>query len=158
MVNLGLWQEKIKNTLSPPIKSKQTGETLPLSCKWAVQEANLFALSYLIHTSPRQRSERRLCSNPPLLIPPSLHSSLLHPSPLPPSLLLSIPGYYLSSAGPCLPAHFCSECNAKKKKSQSEFTQQQLWSSSGFFLYLSVLCVYHIKKTQTDSLQAEDGE
>lgn len=100
-----------KKKHSLPIKSKQTGETLALSCKWTMQEANLFALSYLIHSSPRQHSERRLCSNPPLLIPPSLHPSLLHPPPLPPS----IPGYYLSSAGPCFPAHFPSEFSAKKK-------------------------------------------
>lgn len=80
MANLGLWQKRKKNTLYP-IKSKQTGETLALSCKWSVQEANLFALSYLIHSSPRHCSERQLGSNPLLLF---LHPFILYVTPSPP--------------------------------------------------------------------------
>lgn len=60
------------------------------------------ARSYLIHGSPRQRSEWLLCSNPPLLIPPSLHPSLLHTSPLP----RSITSHHLSSTWPCCPVCF----------------------------------------------------
>lgn len=125
-----------KKTLSP-IKSKQTGETLALSCKWTVQEANLFffALSYLIHSSPRLRCERRLCSNPPLLIPPSLHPALLHPTHLPPS-----PWYYLSSAAFCFPhQNTCNHSEIKNKIKASMRSRKPAYVV--FCLCLNKLCV-----------------
>lgn len=97
-----------KNNSFPPLKVNKQRKHCHSHANGPCRRQIFFALSYLIHTSPRQSSERRLCSNPPLLIPPSLHPSLLHPSPLPLA-------YYLSSGGPLLS---CS-LHLRIKKSQS---------------------------------------
>lgn len=112
MVNLGLWQGREggeKTHSFPPLKVNKQGKHCHSHANGPCRRQIFSALSYLIHSSPRQRSEWLHGSNPPLLIPASLHPSL-HTSPLP----RSIAGYYLSSAGPCLPSHSPSGIEKEK--------------------------------------------
>lgn len=136
MVNLGLWQEGGKKTHSfPPLKVNKQGKHCHSHANGPCRRQIFSALSYLIHSSPRQRSEWLLCSNPPLLIPPSLHPSLLHTSPLP----RSITGYYLGSAGPCIPARFPLEFKKKKSRQSSQS------SNFGHFQAFSESCPFSIQ-------------
>lgn len=83
MVNLGLWQEGGKKTHSfPPLKVNKQGKHCHSHANGPCRRQIFSALSYLIHSSPRQRSEWLLCSNPPLLIPPSFTPPYVSPPSL----------------------------------------------------------------------------